>query len=406
MDSLVFTSREKAFDFLDDYARQRREEIERHRLGRDQGLIKSYLIETLPANGDPVTNVPDILRDSGWRAVPVDDTAFYRVQDNQGEIGLLESLSSRHLLLHSIKRTDHADKAVRNAVFTTARLDFAWLAGSTFQTIWQHLILPQMPRRFVTFKFEHLARFEGTLWNERDEELDEGWNVDELTERRASTLAITERADQIARFLEQLQIYHPPFKAIKMLRIPAAEERGGYDFWSWGKITYRAPSFRDGRSQILSITRLYERATQEIERRLWFQVETTTLHDGGESITLTGAPVTLIFEPPLPLSTFQNFVNTTFERGQGPLRLWGNPIYLGEQKVHIYGIDLHLWKRIYLEITPRQMIVVLPRGTCGNSVHRLVTNIQRYLTPTVKVFIGDVQYDDLIEDVFLGRINA
>jgi len=282
-------------------------------------------------------------------------------------------------------------------------LDFAWLAGSTFQTVWQHLVLPQMPDRFVTFKFEHLARFEDAPWDESDEELDEDWSADELIERRASTLAITERSNQIARFLPQLQTYHPPFKAIKMLRIPAAEARGGYDFWSWGKVTYRAPTFRDGRTQILSITRLYEQTTRAIERRLWLQAEKTTLRDGGESVTLTGAPVTLAFDPPLSLSTFQNFITTTFERGQGPLRLWGNPIPLGERKVHVYAIDLHLWKRIYLEITPQRMIVVLPQGTCGNTVHRLVTNVQRYLDPTVRVFIADERYNDLVKGVFLGQ---
>ena len=406
MDALHFTSREKVFDFLDDYACQRKEEIDRRQLGKDQGLIKSYLMETLPTNGDAVMDVPVILRGTGWQVTPIDGAALYRVRDNEGEIGFLEPLSSRHLALHSTKEARRADKALRNTVFATAQLDFAWLAGSTFQTIWQHLVLPQMPDRFVTFKFEHLARFEDAPWDGQDGELDEDWSADELIERRASTLAITERSNQIARFLPQLQTYHPPFKAIKMLRIPAAEARGGYDFWSWGKVTYRAPSFRDGRSQILSITRLYEQTTRAIEQRLWLQAEKTTLRDGSESVTLTGAPVTLVFDPPLSLPTFQNFISTTFERGQGPLRLWGNPIPLGEQKVHVYGIDLHLWKRIYLEITPRQMLVVLPQGTCGNTVHRLAANVQRYLSPTVDVFIGDVRYDDLIEDVFLGRVSG
>ena len=404
MDALHFTSREKVFDFLDDYACQRKEEIDRRKLGKDQGLIKSYLLETLPTNGDAVVDVPVILRGAGWRITPLDGAALYRVQDNEGDLGFLEPLSPRHLALHSTKKTDRADRALRHAVLATAQLDFAWLAGSTFQTIWQRLVLPQMPDRFVTFKFEHLARFEDAPWDERDEGLDEDWSTDEVIEQRASTLAITERSNQIEQFLPQLQDYHPPFKAIKMLRIPA-EARGGYDFWSWGKVTYRAPSFRDGRSQVISITRLYEQTTRAIEQRLWLQTEKTRLRDGGESVTLTGAPVTLTFDPPLPLATFQNFVSTTFEHGQGPLRLWGNPIHLGERKVHVYGIDLHLWKRIYLEITPRRMIVVLPRGTCGNTVHRLVTNVQRYLSPTIDVFIGDVRYDDLIEDVFLGRLG-
>jgi hypothetical protein len=406
MNSLNFTSKEQAFDFLDDYASQRKEEIERRKLGKDQGLIKSYVLETLPSNGISDMNVPNVLHGVEWQISPVDGADLYRVADAEGHLGFLEPVSSRHLVLHTTKETRRADKTLRNTVFATAQLDFGWLAGSTFETIWQQLVLPQMPDRFVTFKFEHLARFEEPEWDEEDEELDEDWSDDDLIERRASALQITERSEQIDRFLPQLQIYHPPFRAIKMLRIPASGVRGGYDVWSWGKVTYRSPTFRDGRSQVLSLTRLYEEATRVIEQRLWFQTEPTTFGDGGEAVTVTGAPVTIAFDPPLSLSTFQNFVETTFERGQGPFRLWGNPIRVSERKAHIYGIDLHLWKRIYLEITPRQLVAVLPRGTCGNTVHRLVANVQRYLAPNVRAFIGDVSYSDLLRDVFLGRLKA
>lgn len=406
MNSLHFTSKEQAFDFLDDYASQRREEIERRQLGKDQGLIKSYVLETLPTDGNSAMDMSTILRGVEWQVSPINGADLYRVRDTEGELGFLEPVSSRHLVLHSTKETRRADKALRNTVFATAQLDFVWLAGSAFETIWQQLVLPQMPDRFVTFKFEHLARFEDTQWDDEDEELDEEWSADDLIERRASALQITERSEQIERFLPELQRYHPPFKVIKMLRIPATGVHGGYDVWSWGKVTYRSPTFRDGRSQVLSLTRLYEEATRSIEQRLWFEVERTSLRDGSETVTFTGAPVTITFDPPLSLPTFQNFVETTFERGQGPFRLWGNPINVSERKVHIYGIDLHLWKRIYLEITPRQIVAVLPQGTCGNTVHRLVANVQRYLAPSVNAFIGDVLYNDLLRDVFLGRLRV
>lgn len=409
MNALQLTSKEGVFDFLDSYARQRKEEIHRHELGEDQGLIKSYLIETLPGDEDASLDLQAVLSGTGWRVTPIDSSDLHRVQDSHGILGFLEPLSSRHLAIHSTEKTYRADKAVRDAVRDTSQLDSAWLAGSTFQIIWEQIILPQMPDRSVKFKFEHQARFEDVSWDEhdeRDEGFDEDWDDGGPVERRASISAITERVAQVGRFLPQLQAYHPPFKAIKMLRIPTVEAPGGYDFWWWGKITYRAPTFRDGRYQARTITDLYERTTRAIEKRLWFQAEKSSLPVGSERITLTGAPVTLVFDPPLPLSTFQNLVTTTFERGQGPLRLWGNPIRAGENRVHVYGIDLHLWKRIYLEITPRQMTVVLPYGTCGNTVHRLVTNIQRFLDPTVQAFIGDVLYGDLVRDVFLGRLEA
>ncbi len=395
-----FPSKEQVFDFLDDYAYQRKEEIDRRQLGKDQGLIKSYLLETMPGNPERGTgmDLPVVLRGTGWQIVPIEDTALYQVYDGEGELGFLEPLSSRHLALHSISETRRADKAVRNTVLATSQLDFAWLSSSYFQVLWQHLILPQMPKRFIKLRFEHEARFEADSWDGRREK-----SLEEPMERRASSLTITERSHKVAQFLPDLQRVHPPFRVIKMLRIPAPEVRGGYDLWSWGKMTYRAPSFRDGRAQMLSIARLYERTTQVIEQLLWFQVERIKGKEGSEGMTLRGAPVTFTFTPPLSITAFRNFVTTTFERGQGPLRLWGNPIWRGDKKVHIYGMDLHLWRRIYLEITPRQMRVILPRGTCGNTVHRLVVNVLRYLTPTAQVFIGEAEYERLIERVLLGE---
>lgn len=83
MNTPHFTSREQVFDFLDDYASQRKEEIGRHQLGKDQGLIKSYQIETLPDNGRVEVDVPAVLRGTGWQVTPIDDAALYRVRDDE-----------------------------------------------------------------------------------------------------------------------------------------------------------------------------------------------------------------------------------------------------------------------------------------------------------------------------------
>jgi hypothetical protein len=406
MEVYPFTSREQVFDHLDDYARQRKEEIDRRELGRERGLIKSYLLEARQTSDDLLTAVRSMLRGIDWHVAPLNGEPFFLVRDASGPLGFLEPLSARHWILHSTEATQRADKAVNDAVLNSAQLDFAWLAGSYFQAVWEDLILLQMPQRFVAMKFEHQARFESDGWEGRDVESDEDPGDAEQVEQRASVLAIAERSERVGYFLPRLQEIHPPFKAIKMLRIPAAGLRGGYDFWSHGKVTYRAPDFRQGRDQALSLMRLYEQVTAAIEHRLWFDAERTTLSDGSASFTFTGAPVTLVFDPPLSSATFQNLVATTFEKGQGPLRLMGNPIYLGKRKAHIYGVDLHLWQRIYLEITPARLTAVLPRGTCGNTVHRLVANIQRYVAPTVKAHIGDIGYDDLIQNIFLGRARS
>ncbi len=167
-------------------------------------------------------------------------------------------------------------------------------------------------------------------------------------------------------------------------------------------MTHRAPSFREGRSQLVEITRLYDSVTTAIEEAIWLNLEPVDL-PGGPSMRIGGAPVIFEFSSPLPDQTFQNLVSTTFEQGRGPLRLWGNPISLGERKVHVYGLDLHLWQRLYMELTPQRFLFILPHGTCGNTVHRLMTNLQRFVDPAVTMTIGDTAYAELFENALLGR---
>jgi hypothetical protein len=100
---------------------------------------------------------------------------------------------------------------------------------------------------------------------------------------------------------------------------------------------------------------------------------------------------------------FDRFITLTFDQGKGPFRLWGNPIKRSGPRVHVYGLDLHLWQKIYLDMTPTRFVVILPNGTCGNTVHRLATNIQRYLDPLVQVRLGSTLYEDLISAVWRSQ---
>jgi hypothetical protein len=60
-------------------------------------------------------------------------------------------------------------------------------------------------------------------------------------------------------------------------------------------------------------------------------------------------------------------------------------------------LDRHLWQPLFLEITDRQIVVIVPQGTCGNTIHRLVTNVQQFLDPGVEVWVGNQPYSDLIQ---------
>lgn len=41
---------------------------------------------------------------------------------------------------------------------------------------------------------------------------------------------------------------------------------------------------------------------------------------------------------------FINFIQSTFPKGKEPFKILAEPQWISEERVHIYGLDLHLWK--------------------------------------------------------------
>jgi len=117
----------------------------------------------------------------------------------------------------------------------------------------------------------------------------------------------------------------------------------------------------------------------------------------GQFQKLIGSPVTIKFGEPLSKEIFDYWIKSIFGCGDNRFELWGNPIFLGPTKVHIYGVDKHLWKPIYMEITDKHLVAIFPEGTCENTINRLICNIQRYIDPSAKAYIGDIEYKNMVE---------
>ena len=146
--------------------------------------------------------------------------------------------------------------------------------------------------------------------------------------------------------------------------------------------------------------KIYSNATEQTEATTWRGAESTRIRTGSETRLMIGAPVLLKFSETLPPETFKKFIASTFRRKANKFRLWGNPIELEPTKVHVYGLDRHLWQPVFLEITDRHIVAIIPPGTCGNTVHRLVTNVQQFLDPGVEAWVGDQKYEDVIRASF------
>jgi hypothetical protein len=301
---------------------------------------------------------------------------------------------------------------MKKLVAANPDLDRLWISAGVFAQLFK-IVLAQVPHhRYGRLVFQHTSLFEVEDENApsdaieladdapEDDEMETvaGVRDDEYEhEKRATKFSMVERLGELQRKLPKMQKIHDPLFAISQLRIPS-QGRGGHDFFHNGKVTNRSRSFVDHRQQVSFVLALYTTLTSQTEQLAWEQTEKTTIRTDGEANTIVGSPVVIKFSKRLPEPVFSRFIKMTFGREDNRFRLWGSPIILGPTKVHVYGADRHIWQQLFLEITDTQITAILPHGTCGNSIHRLITNVQQYLDPAVTAWVGNVPYEQLIRE--------
>ncbi|MDM7939197.1 MAG: hypothetical protein QUS07_02515 [Methanothrix sp.] len=401
----TITEREEMVRFLDGYSGQRKDELDERKAKRP--LVKSYLLEhTRDCEGSRKTSLPEVFAHRALRLESLEDGNLWRIYDErQGDyFGFVEAFSDRYLAVYTIKEVEESDRWVRALVLQTPELDHFWISGLTFNQLWRTVVKLNHPSRYARIVFLHNSIYEiDDADTETDEQTDGTEDTDSpvLVERRAAKFSLVDRISVVNEKLHRLQKIYSPLYAISQLRFPSATGRGGHDFYDNGKVTNRSDSFRDHRSHLLYVQRIYERLTDATEERAWFSVR-TEIQAPGEFQRLVGAPVVIQFPEGLGESTFEQWVTSTFDRPSNRFRLWGNPVRMGPGKYHVYGVDRHLWQPIFLEITRHHLVAIVPQGTCGNTIHRLVTNVQRFLDPAAKAFIGDKPYQDMVKESMVG----
>ncbi len=406
---MTISTRKQMIRYLDGYSAERMEELDERKIKRP--LVKSYMLEHVGDTGRQ-RKVTEILSSIGAETQKIDEN-LYRVLDikeNREYMGFLEVLTPRYFVFYTLHHSDKADRWIKNLVVNSSELDHIWLSGLTFNVLWQRVAQLTKPHRYVSILFVHesIYQIDSETYGDESEEdkeislsLDEGDAI-EIVERRASKFKLVDKISIIREKLSKLQDLYSPLYAISRLRFPSPVGRGGHDFYDNGKVTNRSGNFRDHRSHILYVQRIYDELMKMTEERAWYSMCKETVTVPGQFQKLIGSPVTIKFEEPLSKETFDYWIKSTFGRINNRFRLWGNPIRLGPRKVHVYGVDKHLWKPIFLEFTDKHLVAIVPKGTCGNTIHRLICNIQRYIEPAAKAYIGDMEYKVMVDQSSKG----
>ena len=397
----LLNSREDYVDHLENLAFS---DVPKSTEGRSKRTrIKTYMLETA-RYGQSVPELDSLFPDT-IHLHRLDDT-LYRVQDATHEdkvVGLIETFGERHPVFYTTLPAAKSDAWIRGAVDRNPWLDRLWLSSQILFELWKHVQRTTSPRRYVRLGFEHEAWYEASSDLDAIEEEDiyddddisgesEDFPVSRI-ERRRSKVTLTEQLELLNTTLKPLMDMYDPLHSLVQMQIPG-EKRGGHNLYYNGRATDWSDSFVEHRATISMVVRLYRNITTLAENRLWVEAAPV----GQDGFSLSGAPLTIIFRRPLSEATFNRFVELGIQRSTSRFRIGGYVTRRGPTKIHLAGIDHHLWQPFLLEATSKHLIGVLPRGTCGNTIHRLVTNVQRFLDPKVDVWLGDEKYEDAVTE--------
>ncbi|PGT84626.1 hypothetical protein COD11_10405 [Bacillus sp. AFS040349] len=391
-----WNSREDIFSYLEEYSQSTKEQIDNYKMKNT--LLKSYVFETFNESlfgfvpiSKEILNIQNLFGDQKHFLKQIDEE-LYTLNENNKLVGFIEQINPRFCTLYTTESSKYSDQLAQSYVKKSTTLDSLWISGKMYDNFLREITLYHPPERFTKMKFEFNSMFE----------IDH-LNKEKIIEHKASSVSLVEELGGIVHKLNGVRQYISSFHSVGSLRFPSHVGKGGHDVYQNGKFTNRSDSFSDHRMQLKQIVSVYQDMTERLEKKTWIEVEEIKSKNNLIDNSFKASPVTIRFSKPLNNYVFNNFVEYTFPKGREPFKIYGEIKRVSEERVHIYGVDLHLWQNVVLDLSKEEFILFLPKGTCGNTIHRLVTNIQKFLDPQIDVYIGNSPYEGILNQVIGGK---
>lgn len=325
---------------------------EEYELEYGQNLLKTYIIESHLSSP---SNIPK-LKDYGMSLSKTGDTTLHVlnvVRDDLRGTFYVDTFNPRFWLLHTTDRSLFTDRFIKKMVSTTMNsLDHPWLWTQFLENLGEQGIF-----RGLSLKYDD-------IFVEDDEEK---IPVKTLSMRLWGTVA--SRVLNILK--EDKELRHAvSLSGIGIKRYFDEESFVIDDISFWGKFTAKGTSI-DGHFHILSgIKKDYESVIKRIEDE--YAITYTKFETG---FRFRGSPLTIILKK--EIEDLNLFLKELLA-ARKPFRIWGVTKFLDKDFVKVCATDLHNGDNIDLEISSQWIRIYLPHGSCGNTVLRLFTNIQRY----------------------------
>jgi len=120
----------------------------------------------------------------------------------------------------------------------------------------------------------------------------------------------------------------------------------------------------------------YKETVSAIEKRFGIGTES----HGPHGTALVGEPFTIGIEWTTP--NLEYTVGRIFSSVE-PFRLWGIPQKVRPDHYRARAVDLHVGETLTFDITPKHVVIQLPRRACGNTIVRFLSALQYHLNSDV-----------------------
>lgn len=314
------------------------------------GMVKSRLLEAHPSEpssegvgtmlaeiGDRASFGVEELSDDLWAVSGADDVLF------------VDTLNPRFWLLHTTSPVTRLRSLLKRYVVSTPRLDSAWFSA-------EHLRQMEGERRWIKSSFAS-----DTLQpNDAGSEVPRRWRArveGENPEEFLDLLGGTRYTASASLTAVGSVIDDERLGRVEM----AADYQGG--FVSSGS------SFEAAVGVIWRSLDLYESFVQNLENRFRLRISAT------DEMGLTFDGDVAHIEFPHGVFDLDSLIANLFTCRE-PFRLWAVPKEVAPGQWEANAVDLHVGHPLRLEITSRWMRALLPEETCGNTLARLVANLQ------------------------------
>ncbi|MGH2637912.1 MAG: hypothetical protein ACRDF4_01280 [Rhabdochlamydiaceae bacterium] len=311
------------------------QERERHSL-----KPKTYLVESNAGL--------EKLHQNGYAIRPSEDRTLTNILCSNQFYLYLDTLDPRYWKIHSIYYADQSDNAIDSMVaHNPNQLDYFWLSSSSLEQIGKDKQGTGFGLSFSDYfspNKDDKPSLSMRLW---------GGNTNSILK---GLRTIPEIKGQIS--LTNISIDYL-----------TDDGHSNENIYQNGKLTARSGDSIDSHYNLIEKVNVdYKNLIEEIESGYEFEYDYREFY-----CSIKGTYSVINFES--DLRNLEKFAEN-LTSGNEPFRIWGLWKAISEKHIKIKGVDLHTNSPLELEILPREIRIFLRKGSCGNIVTRLITNIQ------------------------------